>query len=55
MFIRYLITGILILEIILIIEARNLYYKIRMADPTYSLETGPLGTAIEKAGNLHED
>ena len=55
MFIRYLITGILILEVLLIIEARNLYYKIRTTDLTYSLETDLLGTAIEKISNLQED
>lgn len=55
MFIRYLITGILIAEVILIIEARNLYYKIRTTDLTYSLETDPLETAIEKISKLHED
>ncbi|MBV6449207.1 MAG: hypothetical protein FCKEOINB_02950 [Nitrosomonas sp.] len=55
MFIRYLITGILIAEVILIIEARNLYYKIQAINLAYSLEPNPSETGIELVGNLHKD
>ena len=55
MFIRYLITGILIAEVILIIEARNLYYKIQAINLAYSLEPNPSETRIELVGNLHKD
>lgn len=55
MFIRYLVTGIIIVEVILLIEAYNLYYKIHTIDLAYSLETNPSETGIERVSKLHED
>ena len=55
MFIRYLVIGILIVEVILIIEARNLYYQIQAIDLAYSLKTNLPETGIERGDNLHED